>query len=112
MRKEEFFEKGKVSIFPVQLSDGSTIYVKELSAKDKELLDLQLIKNVETGEMDFSNFRCKLLVKALCDENGNRLFSEEEVDALASLKEVFIGEIFDKIKNFVSIKEDFSKNLE
>ncbi len=109
MDKHEFLMKWKPRVFKLELSDGTVLHVKELSAKDKEQLDLQLIKNIETGEMDLENFRSKVLIRMICDENGNRMFGDEELEAFFSTSDNIVSEMFGKVQEIVSINKDFSK---
>lgn len=109
MNKSEFLSQWKIKVYPITLSDGTLVHIRDMSAKDKELLDSQIVKNYETGELDFTNYRSKFLVKILCDENGNRLFSEEEFESVANLPNSIIAELFTKAQEYILPGTDIQK---
>ncbi len=47
------------------------------------------------GKGNRSNFRAALLVRCLCDEQGNRLFTEADTEALGAKSGAVLDRLFD-----------------
>lgn len=87
---------------------GGIVYLKKMSAKDQiEFEELSQGK-------DKNSILTKLIVMCVCDEHGNKLFTEADVDALNNKSAAAILEVFNAIleSNFMSNQdiEDLAKN--
>lgn len=58
---------------------GGNVYIRTMSGTERDTFEASLI----VGEINTrENVRAKLLVHALCDKSGNKLFTLEQVNAL------------------------------
>lgn len=71
--------------------------VGELDAYQKEW--------VGKKEVGVDNFRAKFLARCLCDEKGQRLFSDEQIEQLAAKSAKVVGRLFDKAAAHNAITE-------
>lgn len=69
---------------------GDDVYIKTLSGTDRDLFE-----EAYSGEK-MKNFRARFLVLTLCDEAGERLFSDGEVDQLGKKSAFVINRLFEK----------------
>jgi hypothetical protein len=69
---------------------GDDVYIKTLSGTDRDLFE-----EAYSGEK-MKNFRARFLVLTLCDETGERLFSDGEVDQLGKKSAFVINRLFEK----------------
>lgn len=69
---------------------GGSVHIKVLSGTDRDKFE----DAYATEKM--KNFRARFLVMTLCDENGERLFTDAEMDELGKKSSVVIAKIFDK----------------
>lgn len=77
----------KLATTPVELPEVGTAHVRELTALEYEkFIDLA---------RDGGNVRAKLATFALCDENGDRLFTDTDADLLGELPSPLIQRVYD-----------------
>lgn len=69
---------------------GDDVYIKTLSGTERDAFE----EAYTTEKM--KNFRSRFLVLTLCDDKGERLFTDEEVDALGAKSAAVINKIFEK----------------
>lgn len=66
---------------------GGSVRVREMKAADRDDWETSVYKlDTPDGKvkLDRKDFRAKLLVKCLVDENGDRLFADDEVAILSA----------------------------
>lgn len=66
------------------------VYLKTLSGTERDAFE----DAYSTDRM--KNFRPRFLVLTLCDKDGNRLFTDEEVATLGKKSSAVIAKLFDK----------------
>ena len=69
---------------------GGSVFIKVLSGTDRDRFE----DAYSTEKM--KNFRARFLVMTLCDEKGERLFTDDEMDALGKKSSVVLARIFEK----------------
>lgn len=69
---------------------GGDVYLKTLSGTERDAFE----DAYSTDRM--KNFRPRFLVLTLCDKDGNRLFTDEEVQTLGKKSSAVIAKLFDK----------------
>jgi hypothetical protein len=69
---------------------GGDVYIKTLSGTERDAFE----DGYSNEKM--KNFRPRFLVLTLCDESGERLFSDAEVDSLGKKSSTVIARLFDK----------------
>lgn len=69
---------------------GGDICVKTLSGTERDAFEEAYSEN------KMKAFRCRFLVLTLCDEAGERLFSDADVQTLGGKSSVVINRLFDK----------------
>lgn len=69
---------------------GGDVYIKTITGLDRD--------RFEDGyaEQKMKHFRTRFLVLTLCDEKGERLFSDAETDDLGKKSSLIINRLFDK----------------
>lgn len=69
---------------------GDDVYLKTISGLDRD--------RFEDGyaEQKMKNFRSRFLILTLCDEKGDRLFSDAEVDELGKKSSLILNRLFEK----------------
>lgn len=97
----------KPKIEKVDFGDGIVVYVRELTAHEKDVLDSKVVKDYKTGEINFVDYRAKMLVYSLCNENGERLYSDDDFDKIANLPDSIVTILFEKSKDLNVVDKDF-----
>lgn len=90
---------------------GGEVYVRVMSVGERDAYEKLWIGKKDSG---VDNFRTEYLARVLCDENGELLFSRDQIAALAKKSGAVCGRIFDAAltHNNMSAKdvEDLAKN--
>jgi hypothetical protein len=76
---------------------GGSVYVRNLSGKGRDAFEGSRVR-IRDGnkvEMIHDNTRAKLLSMTLCDESGNLLFSQEDIEALGEKDAAVLDMLFD-----------------
>lgn len=78
---------------PVIVDDdtGDFVYVRQMTARERDNLEASLTKEIrnKNGEVvrrdqDTSDFRAKIIVRTVCDEQGNNFFSDEHIKFISA----------------------------
>ena len=86
--------------------DGS-IYIKTMTAEERDKFEEAIfIKDSGKRKTDLSGLRAKMCAFVICDEEGNRLFSEAEVEALSKKSAAALTRIFEKAQEISATRED------
>jgi len=74
---------------------GGEVMVKGLSGKERDWFELSVFEQKGRNQkVNMANLRAKLASLSICDEEGNRLFSEDDVEELAKKSAVALQRVF------------------
>lgn len=88
LSREELLRKHKSVIKKVEFEDGNFVYVKQMSGKERDAFEGLIItrNTAEDGKVIYErvlqSFRARLAVCTVCDEEGNLMFTVDDVDNL------------------------------
>jgi hypothetical protein len=75
--------------------DGSCVYVKGMTGTERDAFEASILTmKGKKQEVNFSNMRAKLAVRTVCDENGERLFTDGDAEELGQHSAAFLQKIF------------------
>jgi len=87
---------------------GGSVFIKTMSSLERDSFELDFTENKK------ANFRAKLAVKTVCDENGELLFTEKDALELGRKNAAAMSRIFNeasKLNNFSNEDiEELEKN--
>lgn len=69
---------------------GGEVCLKTLTGAERDAFEESY-----SGEK-MKNFRCRFLVLTLCDENGERMFADNEADVVGKKSSLVINRLFEK----------------
>jgi serine/threonine protein phosphatase PrpC len=69
---------------------GGDVYCKTLTGTERDHFEDAYSQN------KMKSFRARFLVLTLCDDSGERLFADNEVDALGKKSSIIINRLFEK----------------
>lgn len=88
---------------------GAVVYVRELSVGERDAFE----KAIYGEGGDRAQVRAALLVRALCDENGNRLFTDDQMQELADSLPGCVGvRLFDQACEINGVGQSEVEELE
>ena len=76
---------------------GGTVFVRSLNGTERDAYETEMVRFGTDGkpkEVRLQNMRAKLCALTICDETGNRLFSDKDVDALGEKNAAVLQKVF------------------
>jgi len=71
------------------------VYVRVMSVGERDDWELAWIDIRNKGVEKFSNFRAFYLARTLCDEHGERIYKDTDLDEVSALDGAVMGELFE-----------------
>ena len=71
---------------------GGKVIVTELTGRERDSWEDSVLD--EDEKMSRDNIRAKLIVRAVIDEDGNRIFKDDDADAVGDLSGAAISSLF------------------
>lgn len=79
---------------PLELPElGGTVYVKAMTAGEREQFEQDMTDN---DLVKSKKVRATVFANSVTDENGNRLFTSDDIDSINSLPASIVSKVFDK----------------
>jgi hypothetical protein len=97
LTREQILARKRPAPVRVEIPElGGACFVRAISAKERDAYEASLReKRGGLYEMNLQGARARLVSLCACDEHGNRLFSDEDVQALGEEWAAPIDRIFD-----------------
>jgi hypothetical protein len=78
---------GKRNIQEINIPEwGGTVYVRELTGRERDKFETSVLSsNGNNSKTNAENLRARLVVLSVVDENGTRLFSDEDAKTVGNL---------------------------
>ena len=96
LTKADFFNL-KTKVVPVEVEDLGTIYIKSMTASEREGLE-----NKFQSEADKNGIRALVFIHSVCEADGSLVFSIEDLEQVKGLPSSIVGEVF-------NISDDLNK---
>lgn len=97
LTKADFF-KLKTKVVPLEVEDLGTVYIKTMTASEREGLE-----NKFAEEADKNGIRALVFIFSVCEEDGTLVFSVEDLEQVKALPSKIVGDVFDKSDELNSI---------
>lgn len=109
MNREQILQKRPPKVKPVEVPEwGGTIHIRVMTGAELDGYDQAAYQN------DYRMIRAELLVRCLCDEQGNRILSDQDVAELAQQDGYILDRLFDEAREHNGMtsraKESIAKN--
>lgn len=94
LTKEEILAANDLGLQEVKVKEwGGSVFLRVMTVAERDAHELEWLNNKEKG---VANFRAKFLARCLCDEKGERLFTDDEVGQLATKNAAVMNRLWDK----------------
>jgi hypothetical protein len=90
--------------------EGS-VFIRELTGNERDEYELSIV-DPETNQVNKAGMRAILVVMTLVDEEGNKLFTLDDVDQVGALSSSALSKIFNKAAKLCGITEEDIADLE
>jgi hypothetical protein len=116
--RAKLLQKEEIKILKVDLPSGDFVYVRQMSGRERDQFEQSLLKSVKnakgetTFEQSLDDFRAKLAVASLCDEQGNYLLVARDIPMLSqNMTATSLDKIVTESQKLNSISETDKENL-
>lgn len=91
---------------------GGTVFVKGMTAKERDKFEASIIIHAgKTQRVNMNNIRAKLCSATICDEQGEPMFTEKDIDALAQKSASAMQRVFAVAQTLSGITEADTEDL-
>ena len=109
----KLLEKEPLKIEKVDLGNGDFVFVRQMTGRERDRFERSLLIEVEdrkgnvTYKRALEDFRAKLAVNTLCDEQGENLMNPDDYDVLSQhMSAARLERIVDKAQEINRISEE------
>ena len=89
LNKADFFQL-KTKVEPLEVDDLGTVYIKSMTASEREGLEKQMQKEKENN-----GIRATVFIYSVCEEDGSLVFDESDLEAVKGLPSAIVSKVFD-----------------
>jgi hypothetical protein len=116
--KEGLLKKEELKVKRVELDDGDFVFVRQMTGRERDRFDQSLMnekkdrKGNTTYERNLNDFRAKLAVCTVCDEQGQNLLEWDDYKTLSSnMSSARLEKIVSEAQDLNRITEEDKENL-
>lgn len=118
LTRDKLLAKEKLETKKVELGGGNFIYVRQMTGRERDRFEQSLVEEVPTanGGTDYkrniTDFRAKLAVNTVCDENGNNILNPDDYETLSqNISAKKLDLIINEAQSLNRISEEDKENL-
>ena len=118
LNRESLLKKENLKKEKVNLGKDEYVFVRQMTGRERDRFEQSLLKEVidNKGQSEFKrsldDFRAKLAVHTVCDEEGNNLLRPEDVSILSqNMSAARLELIVNKAQELNKISEEDRENL-
>lgn len=93
---------------------GGTVRIRTLTGEERDNFEEKIIKRDGQGNrvgMDLNQFRAKLLVRTMVDEDGKRIFTEQDIHALGRKSSAAMDKVFVQVRELNRMTDEDVEQL-
>lgn len=99
---------------------GGPVYVRALTGAERDAFEDSMVemrvvrkgrKRETVPQMRYQNLRARLCALTICDEEGNRLFKDEDVHALGKKSAAALDRVFEVAQRLSGLREEDVEEL-
>lgn len=97
LTKDDILARGaKLAMELVEVPElGGAVHVREMTGAERDSWEAETIDmSGRSPRMRLENARARLLVRTICDADGNRLFSDADIDVVGALSAAALDRLF------------------
>lgn len=109
LTREDILGIADLKIEPVEVW-GGVVYVRGMTGAERDSFEASLLAR-NKKDVDLSNVRARLCALTICDEQGNRLFTEADVKALGAKAAGELQKVFTVAQRLSGLTEEDAEEL-
>ena len=116
--RDDFFKLKTRKIKKINVKDFGEVYIRSLTEGERATITKKMVEDNETTMLALADERSWVIAYAVCDEKGNRMFTDNEVIDIRDMQGGIIQAIYDEVDKLCSVSlgeengriEDTAKN--
>lgn len=111
LSKDQILEASDLQTITVSVPEwGGDVQIRSMTGADRDEFESSMVKTDAAGNRvaDMSNHKAKLVAMTLVDEDGNRMFTQDDVTRLAMKSSAALTRVFESAQelNGIGVKAD------
>ena len=108
LTKENILTANDIKREEVQVPEwGGVVLVQGLSGRDRDQLEASMIQGKgKDTKVSLDNLRAKVVARSIVDENGNRIFSDADIPALAKKSALALNRVYEVAQRLSGISQE------
>ena len=113
LKRDDILNVKDIAIELVDVPEwGGQVYVKGMTGLERDAFEGSIVETRGKGtRVNMAHVRAKLAAQTLCDENGERLFTDADVKELGKKSASALQRVFEVAQRLSGIGEDAVKEL-
>ncbi len=84
--------------------EGGRIHVRGLTGQERNYIEKEVAKHVRRNEDMVEALKPYVLLRGICDAQGNRIFDDDHEERLGKVATIVLDEVFDRIWELSGLK--------
>lgn len=112
LTRDQILSSNDLPSEPVAVPEwGGTVHVRTMSGTDRDAFEQSMLDARTKGEPNLINIRARLAVKTVANADGERLFSDQDAEALGRKSARALDRVFAVAQRLNGIGEKEAKEL-
>jgi len=115
LTRAQILKKTKLKKETINIPEwGGDIIISEMTGKERDAWEGDILTAREDGdpELNSTNARAKLAIRSVVDEDGNCIFTNDDIDAVGELSASALSRIFNVASRLSKLTVEDMKELE
>lgn len=96
-------QQKNATVHTVEVKDFGSVGLRVMTGTEREKYETTAVVN---GKFVIEDFRARLLCKTLCDDQGNRLFSDDEIGTVSSFPSPVLIQLFSEAQKLNALSPE------
>ena len=113
LKRDDILKVQDIRVEKVHVPEwGGDVYIKGMNGMERDAFEASVVQMRGKGtNVDMSNIRAKLAAQTICDENGERLFTDADIKALGKKSASALQRVFEVAQKLSGIGDDAIQEL-
>ena len=113
LKRDDILKVQDIKVEKVSVPEwGGDVYVKGMTGTERDSFEASIVNMRGKGtNVDMSNVRAKLAAQTLCDESGEKLFTDADIKALGKKSASALQRVFEVAQKLSGIGDDAIQEL-
>ena len=113
LNRDEILTVNDIAIEEIEVPEwGGSVYVKGMTGTERDAFEASIVQQRgKNASVNMANIRAKLASQTICNETGERLFTDADIKALGKKSATALQRVFDVAQRLSGISGDDVEEL-